>query len=115
MTDTEQIDAFEPTLAEDYPVVKDVQLELPSGARAVVRQPNLFGMMSRGRIPADLFDAMQGGGLDAQQVGRLMNALVAEAFIKPPVSLVPKKGYVLIADIPNGDFAAVVRALDIKV
>lgn len=111
----EEIEGFEPTSAEDYPVVEDVQLELPSGAKVIVRQPNVFGMMSRGRIPAELFEAMQSGTLDVQQVGRLTNAMVAEAFVKPPVSLVPKKGHVLLANIPNGDIAAVVKALGIKV
>lgn len=115
MDSIEQTDAFTPTTAEDYPVVKDVELQLPSGARAIVRQPNLFGMMSRGRVPADLFTAMQGKNLEPEQIGRLMNILVAESFVTPRVSTVPKKGCVLVSDLPNGDYISVVQALGLKV
>lgn len=111
---------FAPTPAEDYPVIEDQQLTLPSGARVVVRQPSVFGLVSRGQVPSrvrELLDRAvmpKAKKVSEAEMMEVLNFLVAASYVKPPVSLVPKKGHVLLSRIPDEDRLAVIKALGLR-
>ena len=109
---------FVPTPADEYPVVCDQELELPSGAKVIVRRPSMFLMVRRGQIPAEAREVVERMGRkeevsEADQFV-VLDCLVAASFVSPKVSLKRKKGCVCIDDMPDDDRLAVIKALDLK-
>jgi hypothetical protein len=109
---------FTPTSAADYPVVTESHLELPSGAKVIVKRPSVWAMLRRGQVPPEVREMMMradsGEALTESENMAIMDCLVAAAFIAPKVSLKAKKGSVCIDDLPDEDRLAVVAALDLK-
>jgi hypothetical protein len=111
---------FEPTPAEDYPVVKDIETELPSGAKAILRRPSELELLGRGRVPADIVAALQrqysqGDPLTAEERWRYINILICASYRKPRVSPTAKKDHVLVSEIPDVDKIFVINTLGLAV
>jgi hypothetical protein len=107
-----------PTAAADWRATKPITLDLPSGNVATVKKPSLFLAIKTGRLPENVRAMMEKSlhnepaALD--EVVAATEWLVAESFVEPQVSLVPREGAVCIADIDDDDKQAVVRTLDLS-
>jgi hypothetical protein len=111
---------FIPTPADEYPVVKTLELEMPSGARVRVRQPSFFYMMEHGQVPANVRkliarrDNPKAKALSEEELFVVLDFILAAAYVSPKVSTTRVKGCVYLHDIPDGDRHAVIDALDLK-
>lgn len=107
---------FTPTPASEYPVVKTLEIELPSGANVRVRKPSVYLLNRIGAIPEDIRKAVAESGGELAQMSDTDKAawtdfMTAAAFIDPKVSLTPKADHVCICDIPDEDRIAVMQAV----
>jgi hypothetical protein len=101
-----------------------LELKLPSGAVARVSPPPSMYLAATGRVPPKLRKVL--GKFTNEEMGRLtellepellellMDWLVAESFLDPKVSLLPREGYLCIADIDVHDRDFVARSLQLK-
>jgi len=110
---------FVPTAAEDYPQAVEKEMELPSGARAIVRPVNRYVLLKSGRFPKEVEDALlgaaNGGGQpDLKVYLRAMDVLLCEAFVAPKVHQTPKKGYLCVDDLTDADREAVITELGLS-
>lgn len=109
---------FSPTPADEYPIVREQEMELPSGARVIVRRPSMFMMLRRGLVPAEVRSIVE--KLDAkEQVSEaetftLLDCLVAASYVVPRVTFKRKKGALCIEDIPDDDRMAIVKNLGLR-
>jgi hypothetical protein len=114
-----------PTPADEWPkALPGLILELPSGAVARVSAPPSMYLTATGRIPPRLRQALN--GLSSEQMGHLtdvlepemlellMDWMVAESFLEPKVSLLPREGYLCVADIDVRDRDYIARSLELK-
>jgi hypothetical protein len=113
-------DEFIPTPAEEYPVVKTLDLEMPSGARVRVRRPSFFYLAEHGQIPANVRklvarrDNTKAKRLTEAELLTILDFALAAAYVSPKVSITRAKGCVYLHDIPDEDRHAVINALDLK-
>ena len=108
----------EPTPADEYPIVRDELVELPSGAAALVRQPSLFMLLRRGLVPPEvraIIEKLQAGDeADEAEMLTLLDFLVAASYVSPKVAFKRRKGALCIDDIPDDDRLAVVSRLGLR-
>jgi hypothetical protein len=109
---------FVPTTVDDYPVICEKQLDLPSGAKAIVRRPSVFMMQRRGQVPPEVLAVIAkstaGEKLTNAEMFTVLDSLIAAAFVSPKVSLKRRKGAVCIDDMQDDDRMAVIEALDLR-
>jgi hypothetical protein len=111
---------FTPTPADEYPVVKTLELEMPSGARVRVRKPSVFYLVEHGLVPAQVRKIIGRGSaknakpLTEEEVMVVLNFLVAASYVSPKVSTSRKAGSIYVHDIPDEDRQAVIAALDLE-
>lgn len=114
---------FVPTPAEDYPVVRERQLELPSGAKAIVRKPSMFLMLRRGQMPPEVREIVTRADPEAKgdkesiteaEMFTVLDCLVAAAFVSPKVTFKRRKGALCVEDIPDKDRMAIVSEFDLR-
>lgn len=120
MSEEKEAPAFVPTKAEDYPVERDREVELPSGARVILHAPSKYVMMRTGQFPKDVETAIRNAAeqgimpdFDIRQ--KTLEVLLCKAFVEPKVSMTPKKGYVHVRDLPDRDREFVVALLQLTV
>ncbi len=111
---------FVPTKAADYPVDKDLELTLPSGANVVVHRPNKYALLLAGRFPKDVDAAIResaDGGEQPDFVTRIkaMDYLLCEAFVAPKLHITPKKGCLCVRELPDPDREFLVAVLRLSV
>lgn len=120
---SDEAPAFVPTKASEYPVIRDQDIEMPSGAKVRVRKPSVWALLRTGQVPeavrelltqSDLAQAGEADPLTETETMTILNFLVAASFVEPKVSTARKKGCVYIDDIPDDDRFAVVKALGLK-
>ena len=114
------VEEFMPTKAEDYPVDKDRELTLPSGAKVVVKRPNKYALLLAGRFPKEVEAAIRAASEDMVAPDFLtriksMDYLICEAFVSPKFHITPKKGCRSIRELPDPDREFVVAMLGLSV
>lgn len=113
-------EAFVPTTADDYPIERDRNVTLPSGARVVLHAPSKYVMMRTGQFPKDVETAIrnsaeQGIAPDFEVRQKTLEILLCQSFVSPKLSMTPKKGHVCVKDIPDRDREFVVFLLGLSV
>lgn len=109
---------FVPTSADEYPVVLDQEMDLPSGARVIVRRPSMFMMLRRGLVPPEVRKIVE--KLDAREpvseaeTFTLLDCLVAASYVAPKVTFKRKKGALCIEDVPDDDRMTIVKNLGLR-
>jgi hypothetical protein len=112
-------DEFVPTPAAEYPVIKTLDLEMPSGARVRVRRPSFFNLMEHGLVPAKVMKlvARRDMGkveLSDAEMYAILDFLVAASYVSPKVSTARKADHIYIHDIPDEDRMTVISALGLR-
>jgi len=108
----------EPTPADEYPIVREEVIDLPSGAVARVRQPSMFMLLRRGLVPPEVrtvIDKLQSGSeADESEMFTILDFLVAASYVSPKVSFKRRKGALCVDDIPDDDRLAVIARLGLR-
>ena len=108
-----------PTSAAAWPKKADPEpVELPSGAVAVLRQPNVYVMARIGEMPAKVRKIGEKHGpnapLDGEDLLTMLDFLVSASFVDPPCSFTRRKDVLCVADIDDEDKAFVIEHLGLK-
>jgi hypothetical protein len=116
----ETAETFVPTKAEDYPVDRDMEVTLPSGAKVVLHRPNKYALMKAGRFPKDVEAAVrqaaeEGVAPDFEVRMKALDYLLCETFVDPKLHITPKKGYVSVHALPDPDREFVIFLLGLSV
>lgn len=106
------------TTADEYPVVKEFDEDLPSGAHVRLRRPSMFLMLRRGQLPPEareIVGRMEAGEdvTEAEQF-TLLDCLVAASYVHPKVNFKRKKGALCIEDVPDDDRMAIIKRLSLR-
>lgn len=108
------------TTAAEYPVAKDIELTLPSGARVKLHEPNKYVMLRTGQFPKDVEAAIRNAAeqgirpdFDIQQ--KTVEILLCAAFVEPKVTMTPKKGCLHVKDLRDRDREFVALVLQLTV
>ena len=112
--------SFEATRPEDYPVAQDIEVELPSGAKAILHEPSKYLMLKTGQFPKDVTEAIYATGESGTEPSyevrqKALEALLCKAFVSPPVSMTPRKGHLTVGDLRDRDREFVVMLLGLTV
>ena len=113
-------DALQPTPAAEWPKKADpAPVALPSGAVAVLRQPNVYVMARIGEMPAKVRKIGETQKFGETLVGEdllvMLDFLVAASFVEPKCSFTRRKGVLCIADVDEEDKAFVIELLGLRV
>lgn len=109
-----------PTEAKDYPVAKDIECTLPSGARAILHEPSKYVMLRTGQFPKDVAAAIReaatdGVSPDFDMRQKTLDVLLCKAFVEPKVSLTPRKDHVCVRELRDRDREFVAAILQLTV
>jgi hypothetical protein len=108
-----------PTPASEWPKkAAPLPVELPSGAVAVLRQPNVFVMGRIGEMPAKVrkIGEKHGPGepLDGDDLLTMLDFLVCASFVDPKCSFTRRKDTLCIADVSDDDKAFIIEHLGLR-
>jgi hypothetical protein len=115
-----QAEPFVPTKAEDYPVDRDMELTLPSGAQVLVHRPSKYDLMRHGKFPKDVAAAVRQAAEEGAEPSfevrmKSLDFLLCETYVKPKLSMTPKADHICVHDLPDPDREFVIAVLSLSV